>query len=443
MFVGLTNTPRDYAWGSRTAIASLLGREASGGPEAELWLGAHPESPAIVTDATGSLAGRRLDDLIARDPAAFVGAGRDRLPFLMKVLAADAPLSLQVHPDDAQAHEGFARENEARVKVGAPDRNYRDDSAKPELILALSPTFEALAGFRHVSESRMLLAELISTASGDERAPLSRFADRLAGGDPVATGSTGSSRDVIFEGMPEQRETVPDHGNGGNSLADAVEWLLRGGADVDALSAAIASTAARMPDTSSFAREWETVRDLHADYPGDPGIAISLLLNRISLLQGQALALPAGSLHAYLQGVGIEVMKTSDNVLRGGFTSKHVDVEELLRVVRFETLPSPVERGHQLEAGITVYRGPTDDFVLARLDLGESGGEHGYALAGPEQVGFDLSGPAVALCLSGGATIRGRQGAANLARGDATLVTPDEGHLEVSGSAVVVIATTP
>ena len=154
MFVGITTPPRDDAWGSRTAIAELLGRPASGGPEAELWLGAHHGSPSIVTDATPEFAGRRLDELIAEDPARFLGPGRTTLPFLLKVLAAEQPLSLQAHPNTAQAEAGFARENEAGLAVDAPERNYRDASAKPELLLALSPTFEALAGFQHVSTIR-------------------------------------------------------------------------------------------------------------------------------------------------------------------------------------------------------------------------------------------------------------------------------------------------
>src|SRR4051812_12917288 len=127
MFVGITNTPRDYAWGSRTAIAELLGRDASGGPEAELWLGAHPGSPSIVTTATPQLAGERLDTVLAAGDGRLLGPGRPRLPFLMKVLAADAPLSLQVHPDPAQAKAGFARENRDGVALDSEQRNYKDD----------------------------------------------------------------------------------------------------------------------------------------------------------------------------------------------------------------------------------------------------------------------------------------------------------------------------
>ncbi|MDQ1512974.1 MAG: mannose-6-phosphate isomerase, partial [Microbacteriaceae bacterium] len=185
MFVGITNTPRDYAWGSTTAMAELLGRQPSGGPEAELWLGAHPGSPSEVTAATPALGGRHLDELIADDPRRMLGPGRDRLPFLLKVLAADHPLSLQAHPDPEQARAGFARENEAGIPLDAAERNYKDESAKPELILALSPTFEALAGFQHLSTLRLLFAELVLLTQDDDRQQVGAFADRLAGGDPA------------------------------------------------------------------------------------------------------------------------------------------------------------------------------------------------------------------------------------------------------------------
>ena len=180
MLLPLSNTPRDYDWGSRTAIAELLGRQPSGGPEAELWFGAHPGSPSRVAQPDGTET--TLDRLIAADPTGTLGRGRTRLPFLLKLLAADKPLSLQVHPDTEQARAGFARENEAGVAVDAPERNYRDDSAKPELILVLSERFEALTGFRHLSESRVLFGELKGFAAGDDDGLLDAFTDRLGGG---------------------------------------------------------------------------------------------------------------------------------------------------------------------------------------------------------------------------------------------------------------------
>jgi mannose-6-phosphate isomerase len=442
MFLGITNTPRDYAWGSRTAIAELLGHPASGGPEAELWLGAHPGSPSIVTPATPAFAGQRLDEVIADAPAEFLGAGRSRLPFLMKVLAAESPLSLQVHPDPQQAEEGFARENSAGVPIDSDTRNYKDDSAKPELILALSATFEALAGFRHVSESRMLLAELITAASGDDRKALSSFAGRLAAGDPARANALGSSQETIRDGLADSAETTAHHTGSGNPLEDVVEWLLRGGDDVEQLVAAVVTAAPRLSG-SSFAREWATVGVLAEAYPGDPGIVISLLLNRVSLQQGQALALPAGNMHAYLSGLGIEVMSASDNVLRGGLTPKHVDVDELLKIVVFESLPTPVVRPTEPEPGITVWQPEGDDFLLARIALGDEAAVHGYTLAGPATTSFALSGPAEVLVVTGDLTFAGATGSVSLKRGDAAFVTPDEGTLTVTGSGVAFVTTTP
>jgi mannose-6-phosphate isomerase len=443
MFLGITNTPRDYAWGSKTAIGELLGHPTSGGPEAELWLGAHRAAPSTVTNASPQHAGEHLDALIDRDPAAIVGPGGTRLPFLLKVLAAETPLSLQVHPDRAQAQAGFRREQEAGVAIDDPTRNYVDDNHKPELILALSPTFEALAGFRHVSEARMLLAELIAYAHGDDRRVVSALADRLAAGDPAATRSVGSSSHVVAEGMPRSGETIPQHTGEGNPLAETVAWLLHGGDEVEQTVAAVTRLAAKAPETSSFAREFETVGLLADGFPGDPGIVLSLLLNRISVPQGQALYLEAGVVHAYLHGVGIEVMAASDNVLRGGLTKKHIDVDELLRIVRFEQTPIPKIAPEHPADGVSVWRGAADDFVVARVAVGEEGAVHGYRLTGPDEVTLPLTGPAVVLCLAGGLVLRGATGTFSLAKGDAVLITPDEQRVTFAGSADVVLATTP
>ncbi|HEY4152487.1 MAG TPA: mannose-6-phosphate isomerase, class I, partial [Pseudolysinimonas sp.] len=281
MFVEITNTPRDYAWGSTTAIPELLGTAPTGRPQAELWLGAHPGSPARLVGAEGTLA-----DVV-----------HGRLPFLLKVLAAASPLSLQAHPTTAQAEAGFAAENAAGIPLSAPERNYKDASAKPEMIYALSDEFRALCGFRAVAETRTVLLPV----SGDVRiAPL---LDRL----------------------------VDD-----TSIRAVFDWLITRGAGVDDVIAAVVEASAVDDDPS-----WDTVRRLADSFPGDPGIAISLLMHTVVLHPGEALYLPAGNIHAYLEGVGIELMSASDNVLRGGLTTKHVDVPELLKVLDFRPLPVP------------------------------------------------------------------------------------------------------
>jgi mannose-6-phosphate isomerase len=219
--------------------------------------------------------------------------------------------------------------------------------------------------------------------------------------------------------------------------------VLRGGADVERLVDAVVATAPRIPFLSSFTREWQTVTRVAELYPGDPGIVLTLLLNRISLKQGQVLALEAGTMHAYLEGLGIELMASSDNVLRGGLTKKHIDVEELLPVVAFEQRPIPIVVPERPLEGVTVWQPEGVDFLLAEVALGDAAAVHGYSTGGAERTAFDLSGPAIVLVLTGSLTIEGRAGSISLARGDAAYITPDERTLTFTGSGVAVVATTP
>lgn len=367
MFVEITNTPRDYAWGSRTAISELLGTPASGGPEAELWLGAHPGSPARVVGEE-----RTLLDVVD-----------GRLPFLLKVLAAAAPLSLQAHPTMAQAQEGFAREEAAGIPVDAPHRNYKDAFHKPELIYALSDPFRALSGFRPVAETRASLAALA------ENARVQPLLDRL-----------GDER----------------------SVREAFSWLMDGGPEVEAVVEAVVAASA-----GAEGLDWQTVRLLAAHYPGDPGIVVSLLLHTVELRPGQALYLPAGNIHAYLEGLGIELMASSDNVLRGGLTPKHVDVPELLRVLDFTPAPAPYLEPLELEPGVRVLRPDVPDFELVVIDRE----------AAARGVEVPLAGAAIALCTAGSVEVAGGP---SLARG-AAVYAADEPVLAVRGDGDVFIAT--
>lgn len=385
MFVPIGNTPRDYAWGSTTAIAGLLGTEPSGGPEAELWLGAHPGSPARVLDPalTGGAA-----DLAAWKPT-------HDLPYLLKVLAADGPLSLQAHPSPEQARAGFERENAAGLAADSPDRNYKDPFHKPELIFALSDPFEALCGFRDPAESRDALLRLAAAAPGG--AVLAGFARAL-------------------EGEP------------GEVLRRATEWLLGGDTDVDLLVAEVVAAARELPDD----RDADTVRMLHAAFPGDPGIVLALLLNRATLRPGQVLYLPAGNIHAYLRGLGIELMAASDNVLRGGLTRKRIDVPELVSVLDFTPIRATPLAPEHPAPGVEVFRPDVPDFRLSRVEVG---GE----VASAE---LPLDGPAIVLCTEGTLELRGRSGSVTVHRGESVLVTPDEGPLSVgSGTGTLFVAT--
>lgn len=377
MFLRISNTPRDYAWGSQTAIAELLGTQPSGGPEAELWLGAHPGSPARIVDGSPEA-----------DLAEWAAAQRPegRLPFLLKVLAAATPLSLQAHPTLAQAGEGFAREEERGIPIDAAHRNYKDPFHKPELLVAVSDPFRALAGFRPVADAR---AEL--TALDDPR--LGPLLDRLTGDD---------------------------------ALGSAFSWLIGRERGVEGAVAAISQHAARDAAETPSSEGMRTAAILARHYPGDPGIAISLLMHTVLLAPGEALYLPAGNLHAYVEGLGIELMAASDNVLRGGLTPKHVDVPELMSVLDARPLPVPYLPPEEPAPGIRVFRPDVPDFVLTVVD--------DAALAEGATVPSD--GDAIVLCTAGEVQL---DGGPLLRRGESAYT--DEPVIGMRGEGLVWVAT--
>jgi len=389
MFLLIDNVPRDYAWGSPTAIAEHLGRIASGKPEAELWLGTHPGSPSVVVEP-GVTPGTTLDAFLATQ-------GQPPLGFLLKVLAAQRPLSLQVHPTEEQAREGFARENAAGIPLDAPQRNYRDSSAKPELIMALADGFEALSGFRSVSESIATLRDF-SRAAAD------------AGDDAGADGLMAFAVRVAEKG-----------------LADSATFALTDPAAV-ALTNSVIGVAQR-DGNPVIARERETVLWLADAFGTDPGILIALLLNRVTLSAGEALFLGAGNVHAYLRGVGIEVMAASDNVLRGGLTAKNIDVAELLRVASWEPLAAPVWPATPEGPAVVAFHPPVDDFALFSVD-------------NPEPAATVVTrGPGIVLVLSGSLALSGAQSRTVLERGAVLFVSADEFPLTFSGRGRAVLAT--
>ncbi len=380
---------RDYAWGSRTVLAELRGHPTpSPGPEAELWFGAHPSGPAGVPAA-----GVSLLDLIERDPVGTLGATvaerfDGRLPFLVKLLAADQPLSLQAHPSQAQAEAGFAAEEAAGIDRGAPDRLYRDDWPKPELLHALTPV-SALCGFREPDATIALLDELDVAGLADTRA-------RLA-----------ASGEAAFPDLLEL--ALHDHGWGEDddvALTVAAERVARG--------------------SGAFAAEARWLGRLLDRYPGDGGVRVALLLRLVELAPGEALHLPGGNLHAYLEGAGIEVMATSDNVVRGGLTVKHIDVDELLRTVDARVLAPPVVVP-EVDGPTTLLPAPTAFFRLERVDLAGAGG-----------VALDRArgGPEILVAIGGTVTVRTGDGTeVEVAPGGAVFVAATAGvELQVSGT---------
>ncbi|GAA1446615.1 mannose-6-phosphate isomerase, class I [Leifsonia poae] len=402
MFVRIGNTPRDYAWGSTTAIAGLLGTTPSGHPEAELWLGAHAGSPSVILDPSQTGGAADLASWIAHEPGSALGEGVKRLPYLLKVLAAAGPLSLQAHPSNAQAAAGFARENAAGIPLDSPDRNYKDASHKPELIFAVSDTFDALCGFRDVERSARLFARIADTAADGERATIAAFAETLTG-EPAAV------------------------------LRSATEWLLGGDPAVAQLVDAVVTTTASVdadPAGDDLAVAADTVRMLAAAFPGDPGIVLALLLNRATLRAGQVLYLPAGNIHAYLRGLGIELMAASDNVLRGGLTPKRIDVPELVSILDFSPIDATPLEPERPAPGVEVFRPEEPDFALDHVVVGD----------GVDEVRLALPGAAIALCTAGEVTIDGAHGRITVARGESVFVTPDEEALTISGSGTLFVA---
>ncbi|WP_426324276.1 mannose-6-phosphate isomerase, class I [Microbacterium sp. E-13] len=378
MLIPLANDPRDYAWGSTSLLAALEGRQASGRPEAEVWFGDHPGDPAETPD------GRTLDRWIAEEGPA-VGIDGP-LPYLLKLLAAASPLSIQAHPSKSQAEAGFAREEAAGVARDAAERTYRDANHKPELIVALSETFRALAGLRDPAATRRLLAAL-----GPGASPL---AERLAETDAP--------------------------------LSAIVGWLLADGAD----AAGGVIDAALTAESDEFSAELELARTLHAVYPGDPGIVVALLMNLITLRRGEGLFVPAGMLHAYLEGLGVELMAASDNVLRGGLTPKHVDAAELVSVLDPSPGLPPVIRSRDVAPGVRRYDVPVADFALLAVSPTADGVE------------VALSGTSIAVATAGAPEVSGTTSSAGarLLPGGAVLVTPDEGGVRVTGEGELFIA---
>ncbi|KAA2260939.1 mannose-6-phosphate isomerase, class I [Solihabitans fulvus] len=381
----LRNAVRPYAWGSRTAIADLLGREVPAPhPEAELWLGAHPGDPSTVLGADGE---RSLLDLVTEDPIGQLGercATRwgNRLPFLLKVLAAEEALSLQAHPSAAQAAEGFAREEAAGIGRDAPTRNYRDPTAKPELICALTE-FHALAGFRDPQRTVTLLRSL-------EVPELAHYTELLAV-QPDADGLRALFTTWITLPQPTLDALLP-------KVLDACVLHVKAHGEFDL--------------------ECRTILELGEAYPGDAGVLAAMLLNRLVLQPGEAIYLPAGNLHAYLHGTGIEILANSDNILRCGLTPKHVDVPELLRVLDFTCGDMPVLGGDPAAPGLLTYRTDAPEFELSRIEL--AGGAAGEAVVGSV-------GPRILICTRGSVRLRTADGeAVTLVRGQSVWLAAAE-----------------
>lgn len=393
----LENRIQPYAWGSRTALSSLLGRATpSAEPEAELWLGAHPQAPSLVLPEREA-----LSTLIEREPDRVLGSAVHerfgaRLPFLLKVLAAETPLSLQAHPTTEQAREGFEEEEARGVSLSAPFRNYKDRSHKPELICALTP-FAALCGFRAIPDTLELFRSL--------RAKHVSYVIDVLEQLPNEAGLT-QAFSMLLSLSPERRAELARE-----TLDRCTELAAFDG---------------------PFQHEFSWAVRIGVLYPGDIGIVSALLLNLVRLTPGEAIFLPAGNLHAYLHGVGVEIMANSDNVLRGGLTPKHVDQKELLRVLRFESGPVPVLRG-ETEGSARVYRTPTPEFELSSFDV----------LDTENPTIIDRRGPEILLCQEGALTVQLGEHALELelAQGQSAVIEASDPSYSLRGAGKLFRAT--
>ncbi len=365
----LAGVVRHYAWGSRTALPELLGVAPDGEPAAELWFGAHSDDPSPAPEH-----GSTLDALIAAEPQRLLGAATvdrfgPRLPFLLKVLAVETALSMQVHPTIEQARAGFAAEDAAGIPRDAPERNYRDANHKPELICALTP-FEALCGFRPVEDTRRLL-------------------------DAWAVPELTPVRDLLA---------------GPDGLRSAFTYLITL-TDPKPVAEAVAARAATVPDDDEWAGPARAVLVAAGDFPGDVGAALAVLLNYVRLEPGQAIFLAAGNVHCYLRGMGVEIMANSDNVLRCGLTPKHVDVDELLKITDFSPLAEPRWTADDDGSALT-FHVPVPDFALSRVDL--------TAAAGPYEL--DRAVPQIVLGTAGAGLVAAAADAVELTPGHAAFV---------------------
>ena len=380
MLFKITNSARDYAWGSSTLIPDYFGIHATGRPMAEIWFGTHEGSPARLVDENRTLA------------AALDGK---QLPYLLKILAADSPLSIQAHPNSAQAAEGFARENAAGIGIHAADRNYKDDRHKPEMIVALTE-FEALCGFKSEKQIRNLLESMLDPTD-------------------VSAGLT----------------TIVNHWLDLFNSPDGLQKLF---VDITNRRGNLDGVTAELTQQANLSAQFELAARLNLLYPGDPGVIIALLMNHLWLEPGEALFLPAGNIHAYLSGLGVEVMAASDNVLRGGLTPKHIDVAELERVLTFAPTEVELVKTRDLAQGLVEFETPIDDFILYRADL--SGG---VVLAD-----LNVPGASIILCTAGELAVSNSiEERVVLQRGEAAFIGADAKKFTLAGSGTAYLATSP
>ena len=394
----LENTVMPYAWGSVDGLGAVLGlANQGGGPQAELWMGAHPRAPSTLVLPEGR---RPLDSMIASDPERMIGravASRfgKTLPFLFKALSAAQPLSIQVHPSRRKAERGFEKENAVGIAIDSAERNYRDPNHKPELSVALT-RFKALVGFRPTEDiagfGRVLGAGNIRKHfEGLEKRPdrmeLSVFFYALMTLPPDARGE-------LVQGAVKEAERILDEGEETPERLLAWSWVLR------------------------LSKLW----------PKDIGVLAPLIFNVVELDPGEAIFIAPGEPHAYLEGTALEIMANSDNVIRCALTEKHVDVAEFISVLGFDAGTQPKISSTRLQPGIERFNCDVSEFSLSRID----------AASRPV---FESSGPEILLCSDGQPVIRSGGESLELARGRSAFVCASAGQWSLGGAGTLWRAT--
>lgn len=423
MLIFIENTPRAYAWGSHDALPELLGTAPTGEPQAELWLGAHPGSPASVAKASPTV--QTLIDLIGSDADRY-GVDGGPLPFLLKVLAIGAPLSLQVHPDSRQAAAGFAAEEAAGVPLGAPERNYGDPFHKPELLVALGEV-TALSGFRSLAAAGRDFRELARVVPADESAALDRIADRIA----AVGGGPGAAAEEL--------------------RGELLSWAFSGDADVALAIRGITRAVQGGADAPDIDQDRITaLRGLVAGHPGDPGVLLTLLLHLVKLAPGEAVYLGARQIHAYQSGIAVEIMASSDNVLRAGLTQKHVDIDELRKIVDLSELAEPRFEANLIEPGLVAWEPGVPDFKLMRARVcapredNFSADFDGASRESSERLRIEVPYPVVLIVTAGRVRVERPEAevdeVANVGRGQSLYISRGAA-IELSGSGEAFLAT--
>lgn len=394
----LAGASKHHDWGSTDAIPRFLGLEAQSDPWAELWFGAHPLGPSTTPG------GLTLDEVIRRDPTGTLGLSTqhtlgNELPYLVKLIAPAQSLSLQVHPTRTRAAQGYVEEEKLGIPQDDPSRNFPDATHKPEILYALTET-DALIGFSVRRQARRRLDGLGGTLSA-------RLARRLT----LATG---------------------------RGLRPVISWILDGedGPTVEEISQFALACAERLAaGTSPVPYIDQTVVRLQQLFPGDPGIVIAFLMNDIHLSPGEAVFVPTGTIHAYQKGLGLEVMANSDNVVRAGLTSKHVDADLFLELSPFDGLPATRIAPEHPIPGVNLFRSPVEDFELAVATPGDSRARNPLPVPG--------TGPRILVALAGNTQVKTRDETISLFRGEAAFVPDSDGQIVLAGQGKVAVVTVP